>query len=351
MPNSQLAEFLLQHNQKQSAIFCNPDAALSRRQYRSKHPTAVAAMKCMDGRLNLSIITKTPPGIIQPFRNIGGMFDLGWPYFGELLNDWVRNNIFKGSDCMILVTYHWSKGDLHRGCKGFHYDVKTSFKYTRNLKKQVERVFGNRHTAVYPIQIGIETDEDALTLHGENGETLNLAEETKMKEEKLSLRLQKLFPDMKSRILEDLIPFLIGNQKHVEEVRKTKRPIEETQHKEQILAIGRGFDWLHLPNKALIIGPYSYNLGESIVTAAKILMDNLKKHRIPANNGIVLMSSAAYRDEAGPERFRAIEKTKSLADFSMETIKTYVPQLIPHIKLLRGVVNLNTRFFTKIDAE
>ena len=25
---------------------------------------------------------------------------------------------------------------------------------------------------------------------------------------------------------------------------------------EQVLAVGRGFDWLHLPNKALIVGPY-----------------------------------------------------------------------------------------------
>ena len=24
-------------------------------------------------------------GIIQPFRNLGGMFDLGWPHLGETL--------------------------------------------------------------------------------------------------------------------------------------------------------------------------------------------------------------------------------------------------------------------------
>lgn len=348
MPNLQLTEFLLKHNQKQSTLFCSPDEALARRQYRFKHPTAIAAMKCMDGRLNLSIITKTPPGIIQPFRNIGGMFDLGWPYFGELLNDWVKNTISIGADCVILVTYHWSKGSKERGCKGFHYDVQSSFEYTKNLKRQVERVFGKIHSTVYPIQLGIETDEDALILHGENGETLNLANEPEIREMELYLQLQKLFPDMKRKILEDLIPLLLGNLRHISEVRETKRPIEDTQHKEQILAIGRGFDWLHLPNKALIIGPYSYNLSESIITASNILMDNLKKKRIPQNNGIVLMSSAAYRDEAGPERFRAIEKAQSLANFSLETIRTHVPKLIPHIRLLMGIVNLNTRLFKKV---
>ncbi len=76
MPNRNLIEFLLNHNKKQSTLFCDPDAVLSRNQYRSRHPTNVAAMKCMDGRLNLSIMTQTPHGIIQPFRNLGGVFDL-----------------------------------------------------------------------------------------------------------------------------------------------------------------------------------------------------------------------------------------------------------------------------------
>lgn len=32
-----------------------------------------------------SVDTHTPLGIIQPFRNLGGMFDLGWPHLGEVL--------------------------------------------------------------------------------------------------------------------------------------------------------------------------------------------------------------------------------------------------------------------------
>ena len=31
-----------------------------------------------------------------------------------------------------------------------------------------------------------------------------------------------------------------------------------THTQEQILAVGRGFDWLHIPNKALIVGPYRF---------------------------------------------------------------------------------------------
>ena len=74
-----------------------------------------------------------------------------------------------------------------------------------------------------------------------------------------------------------------------------------TQTQEQILAVGRGFDWLHIPNKALIVGPYrfasrfrhtgflssfrltapSYNLGDPIATAGSLLLSNLRDGRIP----------------------------------------------------------------------
>lgn len=344
-----LTNFLLAHNQKQSATFCSPDATLLRREYRSKFPTRVGAMKCMDGRLNLSIMTKTPPGIIQPFRNIGGTFDLGWPYFGELLSDWVNDSITAGVDCLILVTYHWSKGKQNRGCKGHNYDKGIGFRYTKNLKQQVERVFGKIHSAVYPVQVGIETDEDALVLHGSNGATFDLSTAIGIKENELRHKLQQLFPDMKQRMLQDFLPLLLGNIEHIAEVRNIKRPVAEVEHGEQILAIGRGFDWLHLPNKALIIGPYSYNLGQPIKTAAEILIHNLKTGRTPKKDGAVLMSSAVYWDEAGPEPFRAVEKAESLANFSMETIREHVPELIKYIRSLVGIVNLNTRLFTPVN--
>ena len=46
----------------------------SRKRYLARFPTAIAVMKCMDGRINLPVSTGTPPGIIQPFRNLGGFF-------------------------------------------------------------------------------------------------------------------------------------------------------------------------------------------------------------------------------------------------------------------------------------
>jgi len=146
----------------------------------------------------------------------------------------------------------------------------------------------------------------------------------------------------------DLLPLLLGNLKHVETVRHERRPIEEAHHQEQVLAVGRGFDWLHLPNKALIIGPYTYDLAEPVATAAGILLSNLEAERVPSNEGFVLMTSAVYRDEAGPQKFRAIEKALSLARFSEQTIRLTVPQLRERLSILAGIVNLNTRRFTQI---
>ncbi len=349
---SAIIDFLINRNREQSAIFSSPDVTLARRQYREIHPTEIAALKCMDGRLNLPFITHTPVGIIQPFRNIGGQFDLGWPFFGELINDWVHYAISRGRNCVILVTYHWSAGEQHRGCKGFAYDTDAARMYTEKLRKQVETVFGTAHAVVYPIQVGIETDSDALVLHGVKGQTLDMATLAKdTNNETLQAHLQQLYPDMQWQMLNDLLPLLQGNLAHIAQIHESHRPVTDAEHKEQILAVGRGFDWLHLPNKALIIGPFSYNLAKPIATAAKILLDNLEAGRIPKAEGVALLTSGAYRDEAGPEKHLAIEKAKSLRNLAQETITAEVPDLLPYLHTLSGVLNTNTRYFTPLADE
>ncbi len=305
-----ITQFLLERNREQTQLFCSPDATLSRRKYRSEHPTEIAALKCMDGRLNLAVMTETPMGIIQPFRNIGGRFDLGWPYFGQVVEEWVRYSVSSGRNCLVLVTYHFSRGDAHRGCKGFGYDTEAAKEYVTGLKKQIETVYGTKHSVVYPIQVGIETDDDALVLHGEDGRVFDLSREPMMHEDELRYRVRQLYPDMRAEIVDDLLPLLFGNLRHIAEVRRSQRPITEVEHGEQIVAVGRGFDWIHVPNKAFIIGPYSYNLGEPIATAGKLLWDNVESGRVNKDEGLVLLTSGVYRDEAGPEMLRAAEKAR-----------------------------------------
>ena len=151
--------------------------------------------------------------------------------------------------------------------------------------------------------------------------------------------------------MEDLLPLLLGNIRHIDKVRKAKRPVSDIDHKERILGIGRGFDWLHLHNQALLVGPFSYNLQEPIGKAAGILLDNLKKGQISKEDGIVLMASAVYRDEVGIERQLANEKAISHAKLGYATIKDHVPELLEYLHVLVGTVDLNTRYFNRIKFE
>lgn len=73
-------QWLLNLGREHAREFCTPEVFLSRQRYLAEHPTLVAVMKCMDGRIHIPWATQTPLGIIKPFRNLGGIFDLGWPY-------------------------------------------------------------------------------------------------------------------------------------------------------------------------------------------------------------------------------------------------------------------------------
>ncbi len=124
MPIQQRIDWLIDRARLHSVGFQNPESFLARRRYTAQHPTAVVALKCMDGRINLSVATSTPAGIVLPFRSLGGRFDLGWPHFGEVLADHVAGMVRQGRRTLALITYHYSKGDPHRGCAGFNYDYR-----------------------------------------------------------------------------------------------------------------------------------------------------------------------------------------------------------------------------------
>ena len=345
-----LVATLLERNREQSALFTSSDAALWRGKYRAEHPTEMAGFKCMDGRLHLPELTETPTGIIQPFRNLGGQFNLGWPFLNAVVWEWVQYAISRGRLVLPLVTYHFSRGSKHRGCKGFNYDTAAAVAYTRNLREQFERVLGFGHSVVYPVQVGIETDEDALIFHGlKEGNELDLASlEPDVSPDSLRRSLEGLYPGMQAQFVTDLLPLMVGNLRHIAKVRAAHRPPAVIDHQEQVLAVGRGFDWLHWPNKALIVGPWSPDLSHPIEIAAKLLLSNINEGRVPSSDGVVLMSSAVYRRKAGPEIRFAEEKSRVLAELALGVIREEVPELMGHIKVLTGITDLNTREFTPL---
>lgn len=341
----QLAERVLDINHKHYRLFSSPEEYLKRRAYREIHPTEIMVGKCMDGRLNLAVMTETPMGIIQPCRNIGGIFDLGWMAFQLMVAQWVDYSISRGRKCVFLATYHFSKGDKHRGCAGHNYDTDEAKKAAAKLKAQFDRVFGR--SIVTAILCGVETDAEALIFHGENGDVWDLSTVINPDPLVLSEQLRRMYPQMDSQVLQDLLPLIEGNIRHTREISASNRPVVEMEHMEWILGIGRGFDWLHKHNQALIVGPFDLKIAKAIETAGKLLLGNIEAGRNKFG-GAVLVTAALYRNEVGPEPLLAMEKARSLRDFSLEILEEKVPDLLPRLEVMAGSVDINTRQFTPL---
>ncbi len=326
--------------QRHTTDFRSPDASLAREFYLAKFPTAIMVLKCMDGRINIPVATGTPPGIIQPFRNLGGIFDLGWPHLGEVLAADVHRMLAAGRQILFFITYHFSRGDDRRGCGGFNCDTAAARAHCRQIKQQAEYIFGSRHGTIYPLLCGYETDEDALILHGANDELLDLSTLSAADIPALNYKIGNLFPDMSEQMQHDLLPLLQGNIKRIAEVRNTCRLLD-VEHREWMICLGRGFDFLHTPNLALIIGPYSPDLADPIRKAAGIIEGNMAAGRIP-DDGFLLFTSVPY-EGIGMDRARAELKSRFLADFAANVIHSGFPQLAERMHTQIGVLSWRSR--------
>lgn len=344
---NQGVEKLLKLNEYHSNLYAQ--MGVERQIYRAQHPTEIGVMKCMDGRLHLPVMTETALGIIQPWRNLGGKFNLGWPHYQDTVEEWANYSFDRGRHCVVFTTYHYARGFegedsekvLHRGCKGFGYDTDAARKESAELKVQFDRVFAN--DGLYAIHCGIETDLEALILHGDNGEVVDLAEVSYTSDAEIEGMLRQLYTKIPSLIIRDLIPVIKGNIEHIAKIRAANRPVEDTEHKEWVLAIGRGFDWLHEINTALIVGPFDPDLEGAIATAAGLLKGNIDDGRIKAEDGLVLVVSAPFRDSAGYKRRKAEEKAKYLSDLAYKVISERVPEIVPYLSVVTSTCDMNTR--------
>lgn len=351
-PISERIDWVFGLADRHGAIFRSAEAWLARERYMAEHPTAIAVLKCMDGRINIPVATNTPVGLLMPFRNLGGIFDLGWPHLGEVLAHHVQRVVSSGHHLVFLVTYHYSQGDPRRGCAGFNYDTAAAIAHTYQIRRQVEHIFGRDHGTVYPLVCGFETDEDALVIHGTAGDKLNLATLSVADRETLEPRLAALLPDMPARMRNDLLPLLHGNLAHIETVRSEilrRERLLDIEHREWMICLGRGFDFLHTPNIALIIGPYSPNLDGPIRTAAGIIEANMQAGRIP-DDGFLLLASVPY-DEIGVDRARAELKSRFLSSFAAEVIRAEFPGLAEKMTMRTAVLDWRSRTLETIAVE
>ena len=340
LPIQERIDWLSQHAQRHSQMFQSPESSLARKSYFAQHPTAIMAFMCMDGRVNIPVATNTPLGIIRPFRNLGGRFDLGWPHLGDMVAEYVQRVAAQGRQTLALLTYHYSKGHFHRGCAGFNYDADAARAHAAMIKRQIETIFGAECGTVYPVVCGFETDEDALVLHGYDGGILDLSTLSAMDYDSLPAYLSRLFPDMAEQMRQDMLPLLRGNIAYVDQMRRSGRELN-VEHREWSICIGRGFDWLHMPNTALISGPYSPDGATPVRQAAGIIEANMQSGRIPTD-GFLLLAATAYR-EVGIDRARAELRSEFLSDFAAAVIRSDYPKLAEMMDVRTAVLAWQTR--------
>ncbi len=307
---------LLAYNAEQSREFAK--RARERKCWESVHPTKIIVFECMDGRVNFSLAAGLPFGIVSSFRSMGGIFDLGMPYFAKTLSTVVRESLTDGRNCLLVVTYHFSKGDKHNGCKGHDYNTESAKLSAEKFCSELKEIF--TQGKAYPIVLGIETDEDRFVVENSS--------------------LEKL----PSWIRKDLDFILSENAKRANELRRTEK---EKQHGENIIAVGTGFGWIHSYNRALIIGPWHYDLNAPVITAANIVLSNLKEKRISESDGILLLCGAVPVGDnvSAIELAFAKKEAKALSEHCAKIIETSVPEVLPYLHTITGITNPKTRMF------
>jgi hypothetical protein len=335
---------LLALNERASADFVAAESARAR--HRALHPTPLAAVKCMDGRVLFPKLTGTPVGLVQPFRAIGGRPEVYWPSFMGRLRRWVEEARAGGHRCVLFVTYHHSASDPHLGCAGFDYDTASARAHAFELARDLGWVFGEQ---LEPIVAGIETDLDRLVLHGPSGD-VDAGALLEADAGGIEAAFVRAFPAMDPAIRRDLVPLIAGNVARVQELRAHPKPATDRSHHERVIAVGQGFDWLHEANLALIINDADPDLAHAIGVAARILAKNLAE--APAEQDGALVTCIPYR-EPGIDRRQAVARSLGLLELTRRVIREEAPALLVDGRLhaLAGVLFTPSRRFERIEED
>lgn len=336
-------EWLLDLNRRHSEEFILTRAA--RQLYRKRFPTEIIVFKCSDGRVFISKAAGMPLGIVRPYRNIGGHFDLGWPLLNEDLKEQFDHGRNNGRSFLILITYHYSQSNKHLGCAGFECDCEAAFAAAVKLHRQAERFFGRNNQVVFPIVVGLETDTQALTFHPQNpSDSGSVMCSDRMSDEHESLLeiIHKLYPDMDKDVKNDLLRLMRGNIAYVSELKQQGCDPAGMCHQEWMIGIGKGFAWLDEPSTALIIGSFPFDPSAPIIKAINIIRGNMASGRT-GNDGFLIMASAKFKEE-GVNKNRAREEANFLRAYARKIVKeNYSQELFDKITFMAVIVDERTR--------
>ncbi len=360
-------EKLKERNAVHSSKFIKSSGAL--KQYWAKHPTRVAFLGCMDGRVNFLYITNSKAGAANGYKVAGGKFNLGFNYFGLLNYDWYNAAMSSGHDCLVFSTYHFHSDDEHLGCKGHNYSTADAIGCGKKIVQQYKKVFDDG-SVFDAVLLGIDTKDHNLVFHAEhNDETCSIIDYVEKTDEELIDRLRAIFPRMSNQIFNDLVPYALGNRNHLRG--ENHGIIIESvgdDHEEKVIAIGRGHEFIFqttlmegdIPATriCLSVGPYNDEFKSNIRISLMIVKDSIEKGRIDPAEGVVLLSSAIFDDDSGVSHNWAVQKVEEYASQAIAVINEDTPEMesvreivVPHLLLAKAVISTVTRKMEIISSE
>jgi hypothetical protein len=307
---------------------------------------------CGDGRTHhLARMTKTSLGIIKIIPSLGGLFKIGWPSLQKEVVDWMKRNKEEEKCSVFITTYHFSRSSKARCCAGFSGDTKKAFTAAWNFRKELELLFGkNNNTLV--ITIGIETDSDSFILHGDDPKKtldLFLLDECHSKPSNVLNEIMSLIPSIRKNVAKDLLMLLMGNLRHIKEVKASGRKPENSHHQESLIYMGKNSSWLNHPNTALLISTLPLNITKQATKALTVMHGNIEHGRIRPE--WIFMPCASYNgnDETGISKRGAEFRTKEFTDFFMNILtKQFPKRLADKMFLMEAIFNEDDRRITVI---
>lgn len=347
---------LIDLNGKQSRKFVEYENESLREFYREKFSIEILVHKCSDGRLSFAQLVSFVLGVLNLISQVGSFFDLGDSYLSAQVQEWIKNAMASKKKCLVISTYHFSKGDKQRGCAGHNNDTQQALMWAKKLVNQYRIMFGDliEKSVLYPIVVGMETDSDGLIFHGDFGKIFSVTENINLGIGEIELRLAELYPRMPNDIRGDLTKLVLGNFEHVKSYhKKSKNPLDLV-HRESSILVGEGcYGWMrHNPNIALVIGPYNNSLftfQRAIVTAGGIVLKNIEEGRVSKENGVTVMCTGLIKK--GTNYAAEVLKAILLHEICERVLMEKVPRLGEcNLEVIAGVIDKKDFLFHGIDV-
>jgi len=170
-------------------------------------------------------------------------------------------------------------------------------------------------------------------------------------QQKLEEIVRDFFPNFPPEVIEDLSFLLNGNAEHVfEKLKKNGDHVVVVNHEERVVCLGSGFDWLHLPNFALIVNPFDPDFETPFATQLRVIRSNLSEKRIPVEEGVIVMISVSYKSLK--DKRHSILKAICLLDAAQAIINEQFSDLIDlGLQVMVGIMDEETRLFEPINEE